>query len=301
MNTSVIVMENQSKEIFNIVYGFYFKRNLKTILVLLFFTLTVNSTFAQKKEFLETTVDSLSFVNNRKTLNSLNTDAFLKKVYSKENIQIPYRLLTPKNYSSNQKYPLVITFHNSTRIGNDNENQLEPFAKIWLRPEIYNKYQCYVIAPQFSKRSANYEKNADGIQISKPSEDVFMLVKLIENVEKEYPNIDKNRIYLIGYSMGGSTAQNLLNIAPGKFAAIVSVAAVPDFSNLQKLNKKDIWLIHGGKDDENPYIGSVELFNKLSSNKNLTFTTLSNLNHNNIVIPFLISEEIPKWLFEKHK
>jgi predicted peptidase len=278
-----------------------YKRNLKQILTILFLTLTANFAFAQKKEFRETTVDSLTFANNRKILNSLNTDIFVKKIFTKENIQIPYRLLTPKNNINTQKYPLVITFHNSTRIGNDNENQLEPFAKIWLRPEIYNKYQCYVIAPQFNKRSANYEKNSDGIQISKPSKDVFALLELIQNVEKEYPNIDKNRIYLIGYSMGGSTAQNLLNIAPNKFAATVSVAAIPDFSNLKKLEKKNIWLIHGKKDDENTYIGSLELFNKLSSNKNLIFTTLTNLNHNNIVIPFLITEEIPKWLFEGRK
>jgi predicted peptidase len=278
-----------------------YKRYSKQILALFFLILTVNLASAQKKEVRETVVDSLTFVNNRKILNSLNTAPFLKKVFTKENIQIPYRLLTPKNNSNNQKYPLVITFHNSTRIGNDNENQLEPFAKIWLRPEIYTKYQCYVIAPQFSKRSSTYENNSNGIQISKPSKDVFALLDLIENIEKEYPNIDKNRIYLIGYSMGGSTAQNLLNIAPDQFAATVSVAAVPDFSNLKKLSKKNIWLIHGEKDDDNPYIGSVELFTKLSSDKKLIFTTLSNLNHNNIVIPFLITEEIPKWLFEKRR
>ena len=277
------------------------KRNSKQILTVLFLTLSQNFSFAQKKEFRETTVDSLTFVNNRKALNSLNTDSFLKRIFTKDNVQIPYRFLTPKDNNNHQKYPLVITFHNSTRIGNDNENQLEPFAKIWLRPEIYTKYQCYVIAPQFSERSSNYEKNSDGIQISKPSAAVFALLELIQNIEKEYPNIDKNKIYLIGYSMGGSTAQNLLNIAPDQFAAAVSIAAVPDFSNLKKLSQKNIWLIHGKKDDDNPYIGSVELFAKLSSNKNLTFTTLNNLNHNNIVIPFLLTEEIPKWLFEKHK
>ncbi|MCC9020061.1 prolyl oligopeptidase family serine peptidase [Flavobacterium lipolyticum] len=277
------------------------KRNSKQIITVLFLTLSLNFAFAQKKEFRKTTVDILTFVNNRKVLNSLNTDSFLKRIFTKDNIQIPYRFLTPKDNNNHQKYPLVITFHNSTRIGNDNENQLEPFAKIWLRPEIYTKYQCYVIAPQFSERSSNYEKNSDGIPISKPSAAVFALLELIQNIEKEYPNIDKNKIYLIGYSMGGSTAQNLLNIAPNQFAAMVSVAAVPDFSNLKKLSKKNIWLIHGEKDDDNPYIGSVELFTKLSSNKNLTFTTFNNLNHNNIVIPFLLTEEIPKWLFEKHK
>jgi len=269
------------------------------ILLLLIFT--INQAFAQKKEFRDTKVDTLTFLNNRKILNSLNTDKFQKKIFAESDIKIPYRFLTPKNNRRNEKFPLVITFHNSTRIGNDNENQLEPFAKIWLRDEIYEKFPCYVVAPQFNTRSTNYEINGEGIQVSKPSNEVSALLKLIKDLEKEYPNIDKNRIYLIGYSMGGSTAQNLMNLSPNTFAAVVSVASVPDLSNINKIKDKNIWLIHGKNDDENPYVGSVELYNKLPSDKNLIFTTFTNLNHNNIVIPFLVTDEIPKWLFEKRK
>lgn len=277
------------------------KTKINQNLIILLLITSINLVFAQNKEFRDTKVDTLTFLNNRKLLNSLNTDKFQKKIFAENGIQIPYRFLTPKNNLVNQKYPLVITFHNSTRIGNDNENQLEPFAKIWLRDEIYEKYPCYVVAPQFNTRSTNYEINGEGIQISKPSNEVFALLKLIKNLEKEYPNIDKNRIYLIGYSMGGSTAQNLMNLDPDTFAAVVSVAAVPDLSNLNKIKEKNIWLIHGKQDDENPYIGSVELYNKLSTSKNLIFTTFTNLHHNNIVIPFLVTDEIPKWLFEKRR
>ncbi|AZB28191.1 prolyl oligopeptidase family serine peptidase [Chryseobacterium balustinum] len=277
------------------------KRKINQNLIILLLIITINQAFGQKKEFRDTEVDTLTFLNNRKLLNSLNTNTFQKKIFVDNDIQIPYRFLTPKNNRTNEKFPLVITFHNSTRIGNDNENQLEPFAKIWLRDEIYERFPCYVVAPQFNKRSTNYEIDKDGIQVSKPSNDVSTLLKLIKDLEKEYPNIDKNKIYLIGYSMGGSTAQNLMNLSPNAFAAIVSVASVPDFSNLIKIKEKNIWLIHGKKDDENPYIGSVELYNKLSSNKNLIFTTFTNLNHNNIVIPFLVTDEIPKWLFEKRR
>ncbi|MBO6185111.1 MAG: prolyl oligopeptidase family serine peptidase [Chryseobacterium sp.] len=277
------------------------KRKINQNLILLLLITSINLVFAQKKEFRDTEVDTLTFLNNRKLLNSLNTDKFQKKIFVENNIQIPYRFLTPKNNLVNKKYPLVITFHNSTRIGNDNENQLEPFAKIWLRDEIYEKYPCYVVAPQFNTRSTNYEMNEQSIQISEPSNEVFSLLKLIKDLEKDYPNIDKNRIYLIGYSMGGSTAQNLMNLNPDIFAAIVSVAAVPDLSNLNKIKEKNIWLIHGKKDNENPYIGSVELYTQLSTSKNLTFTTFTNLHHNNIVIPFLVTDEIPKWLFEKRR
>ncbi|WP_199768540.1 hypothetical protein [Sphingobacterium sp. HMA12] len=100
--------------------------------------------------------------------------------------------------------------------------------------------------------------------------------------------------------MGASTAQNLMSLAPEKFAAMVSIAAVPDLSNLEKLKQKDIWLIHGEKDMDNPYIGSEILFKKLKGNNRLIFTTFKNLQHNNIVIPYLLTDELQKWLFSKH-
>jgi len=274
------------------------------ILTALFFLLTVNVNlaFAQKKIVKETIVDSLTFLQNRKIVNSLNSKVWLKRDFILDSIQIPYRLLLPKAPKPGKKsYPLVITFHNSSRIGNDNEHQLEPLAKIWLRPEIYHDYPCYVVAPQFNRRSSSYAKDEAGTLIAKPSADVSALLKLIDQLADEYPDIDRNRIYLIGYSMGASTAQNLLNLAPDKFAATVSIAAVSDFSNLQKISQKNIWLIHGKKDDENPYQSSLALFDRLVSDKNLVFTTFTNLNHNNIVIPFLLAEEIPKWLFSKRK
>ncbi|MCX2472798.1 prolyl oligopeptidase family serine peptidase [Pedobacter sp. MC2016-05] len=265
-------------------------------------TANANLAFAQKKTFRKTTIDSLTFTQNRKIVNSLNTNVWLKKAFTLDSIQIPYRLLLPKAPKTGKKgYPLVITFHNSTRIGTDNKQQLEPLAKIWLRPEIYNDYPCYVVAPQFNRRSSNYANDEVGTAIAKPSADVSALLKLIDQLADEYPDIDRNRIYLIGYSMGASTAQNLLNLAPDKFAATISIAAVSDFSNLQKIRLKNIWLIHGEKDDENPYQSSLALFDRLASNKNLVFTTFTNLNHNNIVIPFLLTEEIPKWLFSKWK
>lgn len=272
-------------------------KNITLLLKIICLCFLTNSSFGQFQNYRADKIDSITFANVKKSLNDLNTDAYLKEVYRNGSTSIPYRLLLPKQKNSQEKYPLVITFHNSTRVGTDNENQLEPFAKIWLRDEIRNKYPCYVLAPQFSKRSSNYETNAQGILVSKPSEDVFTLTKLIEQIGKEHSDVDQNRIYLVGYSMGASTAQNLMRIEPDKFAAMVSVAAVPDLSAIDKFKNKNIWLIHGEKDDDNPYTGSVVLYQKLKGNKNLIFTTFTYLHHNNIVIPFLANDEIPKWLF----
>lgn len=259
-----------------------------------------NSTFSytQTHNFDNTRVDSLTFLKTRQQIESLPNSMFKKHSFIQANKELPYRLLLPKNFNKQKKYPLIITLHNSSRIGNDNERQLEHLTKIWIRPEIYDKYSAIVVAPQFYSRSSTYSDGENGILISKPSNDVNLLLTLLDEIEKKY-RIDKSRIYLIGYSMGASTAQNLINMAPEKFAAIVSVSAVPDLSNIPSLKNKSILLIHGKLDIDNPYSGSEVLYSKLNGNSKLFFKTYSNLNHHNITIPLLLSEELPKWIFKQ--
>jgi len=168
-----------------------------TILLLL---MIGNSSKAQTQLFDSLEVDSLNFVETRANINKKSSDNFLKNVYQQNEKELPYRLLLPKNYNTAQKYPLVITFHNSTRIGNDNEKQLEPLAKIWNRDEIFETYNCFVIAPQFNQRSSNYTENENGVLVSKPSNDVQLVLELLKQIETLY-HIDKSRIYLVGYSM----------------------------------------------------------------------------------------------------
>jgi len=276
-----------------------YKKIKSTILLTLTFAISSLSN-AQIKILDNTKVDSLTFVNTRSEINKLSNDIFEKHIFKSNEKELPYRLLLPKNYDKNKKYPVVINFHNSSRIGNDNEKQLEQLSKIWIRDEIYNNYNAFVIVPQFNERSSNYVKAENGILISKPFNDIRIVEELLNKFQKEY-KIDKSRIYLVGYSMGASTAQNLINIIPNKFAAIVSVAAVPDFSNINVLRNKNIFLIHGKKDVENPFSGSEEMFRKLQNNKNLTFKIFTELDHDYITIPLLLSDQIPKWLFKQKK
>ncbi|RXF67663.1 alpha/beta fold hydrolase [Arcticibacter tournemirensis] len=275
--------------------------NHKTRILIVLWVLAISvSSNAQIHIFDNLKVDSLGFTNSRNEINNLPNTLFEKHVFRQANKELPYRLLLPKNYNKKQKYPVIVTLHNSSRIGSDNEKQLEHLSKIWIRPEIYRKYNVVVIAPQFNTRSSIYAENQSGILSSKSFDDIHLVVELINQIEKEH-NIDKSKIYLVGYSMGASTAQNLINLYPEKFAAIVSIAAVPDFSNLKAWKHKNIYLIHGKNDVDNPYKGSEELFSRLKHNKNVIFKTYNNLDHHNITIPFLLSDEIPNWLFKEQK
>ena len=143
------------------------------------FLLTLNTSFAQTHNVIETNVDSTEAAAIRAKLNGLSTDAFQKRNFQSEKATIPYRLLLPKELRAGRKYPLVITLHNSSRVGTDNEGQLEPLARIWMREEIYDQFRCFVVAPQFRKRSSNYTPDKDSVLISKPSDEVSELLSLL--------------------------------------------------------------------------------------------------------------------------
>lgn len=269
------------------------------------FMLLINPAFSQRRHHLPESsfikFDSAAFAVQRQHLNNLSAHDYQKKEFKHKKISIPYRLLSPSNLKSTKKYPLVITLHNSTRLGNDNEKQLEPLSRIWLQPDIRKNFQAFVLAPQFETRSTDYTfDEVRNVLVAKPNANLIALIDLIEQLKKEL-NIDENRIYMIGYSMGGSSVQNLLSLSPGTFAAVISIAGVPDFSSINALQSKPIWLIHGEKDNENPFNGSEALFNELKQNKKIRFSIYANLDHNTINYPLLNTDELPKWLFQWKK
>ena len=249
------------------------------------------------KRNLRYTSDSTQTVATKKALNQLKSDDFLPLSFKNANLVLPYRLLTPLTKDPLKKYPLVITLHNSTRIGTDNKNQLEPLARLWLADNIRKKYQAYVLAPQFSRRSTEYSLDATrGILTAKAQPELVAVLELIDSLKKNYP-IDEQHIYLVGYSMGGSSVINLLNLRPNAFTAAVAIAGVPNFEAVKQLQKVPILLIHGSKDTENPFAGSEQFYKELSPGANVQFWEYTGRTHDNIVSVGLLGEKIPKWLF----
>jgi predicted peptidase len=247
---------------------------------------------------LANTSDSLSIAKAKNDLNQLDAQDFSKGHFtSKAHLNIPYRLLKPKKIHASKTFPLVITLHNSSRIGTDNENQLEPLARIWLKAAIRKKYPAFVLAPQFAARSTNYQYDADRkIEVSRPTDQLLAITELIDSLKQQYPIKD---IYLVGYSMGGSSVINLLNYSPTLFTAAVAISGVPQFDNINKLQQLPIWLIHGKQDLENPFIGSEKFYEGLQSGQRVKFWQLENTTHHNIISPLILGDNIPRWLFSK--
>ena len=70
------------------------------------------------------------------------------KIYSNNKDTIPYRIIVPKNYSSEKSYPILIFLHGSGERGNNNESQLIHGSKVMGSDNFQKQHGSFVVFPQ---------------------------------------------------------------------------------------------------------------------------------------------------------
>jgi predicted peptidase len=277
-----------------------------------FFILSISITLlascsTTKKQFgqviIENTADTTISKQEVLKIRSLDNDIFDTATFvGLEQIEIKYRLFRPKQgqRKTSEKFPLVVVYHGSGRpVGTDNKSQLGILQKLFASPGIQNTYPAYVLAPQFPTRSSDYVMDTGrNVLYSTPRPCLKVALQLVDSLKSSL-NIDNDRIYVIGFSMGGSTVINSLSARPELFAAGISISGVPQFEKISELATTPIWLIHGIDDTENP-INSDEMFFKEMGNT-ILFWKLKGTTHDNVFTTQLLGETLPKWLFEQRK
>ncbi|MXV53079.1 prolyl oligopeptidase family serine peptidase [Pedobacter sp. HMF7647] len=277
-----------------------------------FFTLSISialltSCSTNKNQFGQTfinyTADTTISKQEVLKIRSLDNDLFDSSTFTgNEKIEIKYRLYKPKKeqLTSTEKYPLVVVYHGSGRpIGTDNKSQLGLLQKLFASPDIQKKYPAYVLAPQFPTRSSDYVMDTSRnvlSSIARPS--LNSVLQLIDSLKSNL-NIDTERIYVVGFSMGGSTVINSLSARPELFAAGISISGIPQFDKINELAAIPIWLIHGIDDTENPINSDEQFYKEMSSN--VRFWKLKATTHDNIFTTQLLGETLPNWLFKQRK
>lgn len=246
--------------------------------------------------------NTVSAEQYKKDLLSSNSDVFVPFTYlSSDSHVIKYRLLSPAKLNPGESYPLVLVLHSSGQIGTDNFSQLGLLAKLWATPGVREKYPAYVVAPQFPTRSSNYiPLNGSNILTSSPDSCLSSVLQLIDSLTGVLP-VDKRKIYVIGFSMGASTAINSVSLRPDLFAAAVSISGIPEFKAIATLAKTPVWFIHGNTDTENPIKSDSLLYTQLQLKhaKEIRYWEIDQLEHT-IYPPLFMEHLIPQWLF-RHK
>ena len=110
----------------------------------------------------------------------------------------PYGLYIPENYDSSKKYPLIIMLHGAGSnhrlalrrvFGKSNHNGETDVEATRYFPEW--KPVDFIVASPFARGTLGYQGVGE--------QDVY---DVLADVEKRF-NIDKDRVYLTGLSMGG--------------------------------------------------------------------------------------------------
>lgn len=236
------------------------------------------------------------------SIRQVNDNLFQPFQYTdSNNITIRYRLLNPAKTNSKNRYPLVLVLHGSGAVGADNTSQLGILAKLWAQSFIREKYPAYIVAPQFPQRSSNYVLDENKkVLVSSPAACLSTALQLIDSLKQSLP-VDQRKIYVIGFSMGASSAVNALELKPGLFAAAISISGIPSFRQVDLLAQTPLWLIHGNADTENPIGSDSLLYQTLQplGKRHTLFWEINKFDHD-IYAGLFTGDQIPRWLF-RHK
>lgn len=221
-----------------------------------------------------------------------------------------YRILYPKDYSSDKNYPVVFFLHGAGERGDDNEKQLVHGSKVFLDSANRVDYPAIVVFPQCPVSSywSNVEfqyleggKRLFHFQIGgKPTTAMRLLQRLVKQMYK-HPNAEKSQFYVAGLSMGGMGTYELLRRMPNTFAAAIAICGGDHTVNVKKYAHVPLWIIHGEKDDVVPPDHSrilVDRLIQLGAKPKTTF--YPDANHNSWD-PAFSEPDFLSWLFQHKK
>ena len=189
------------------------------------------------------------------------TDATPKKV------DVPLLLYTPKDYKpDSDAVPLVIFLHGLGESGAGGD-ELKRVAKHGPPKQVVEgkHFPFVLVSPQCPKPGSFGQVGGAW----RPE----VLLPLVDQIEEEL-NIDADRIYLTGLSMGGFGSWRVVAAAPNRFAAVVPICGGGDGSSIpSEIAGTPIWAFHGEADNVVPVAGSrtmVDAVNKAGGNARLT-------------------------------
>ena len=169
--------------------------------------------------------------------------------------KFPFVEYSPSETTGDERLPLVIQLHGAGERGEGYDDlclvDVHGFSKIIKDKEI----KCIFVMPQCPKESFWAAR-------------IESILEFIEQIKAEY-NVDPDRVYLTGLSMGGYGTWYTAMARPDMFAAIAPVCGGGMAWNAGVL-KMPVWAFHGAEDKLVPCFMVKEIYEACGSeNKEL--------------------------------
>ena len=200
-----------------------------------------------------------------------------------QTVSINYLLYLPKNYNSKDKFPLMMFLHGSGERGSNLE-----LVKKHGPPKLIDQgkdFPFIIVSPQCP----------NGIRWK-----THTLIALLDDIIRNY-NVDENRIYITGLSMGGYGTWKLANEIQERFAAIIPICGWGDSWTICEIGDLPVWAFHGAKDNVVNPQKSKELVDAIIACKgNAKLTIYPEANHDSWTQTY-DNPEIYEWLLKQTK
>ena len=160
------------------------------------------------------------------------------------------------------------------------------------------------IAPQTPRRRKWVDtpwENKKSTMKEMPTPSLRMAMEIIDDAVARYP-VDRDRIYVMGISMGGYAAWELLQRRPELFAAGLPCCGGGDVAQAPRLKDVAIWAFHGSKDKGVPVCRSRDMVAaiKAAGGKKILYREYKGLGHN-VWTPTFSDDKVFEWLFSQRR
>jgi predicted peptidase len=252
------------------------------------------------------------------TLVGLSANAqtgFLDRAVRTDGHLYRYQIYVPVNYTPKTAWPVIVSLHGNGRQGTDGIRQTGTDFAIRIR-ENGAPFPALVVFPQAQP----------GTRWFYPEMEALIMAELHQTI-KDF-RVDTTRLYLQGYSMGGTGSYRLALHRPNTFAASVVVAGrVEDGPNYTPaeieidkransflaasdpfaaladgIKRMPIWVFHGDADTTVHVAQSRQLVAALTrAGAQVRYTEYAGADHINVTAKAYADTALFRWLFTQHR
>jgi predicted peptidase len=214
----------------------------------------------------------------------------LEKHYLSKSGDLDYLLFVPRDYQegSTTLWPLILFLHGRGESG-DNLNIVKRHGIPKVIEEAED-FPCITVSPQCPA-------NTDWVALIEP------LMSLLSSIIEEF-QVDRQRVYLTGLSMGGRGTWALAVEYPEIFAALIPICGrvpgVDQFMDKVKVLKDvPIWVFHGAKDSTVPVQNSESIVAALRAVQgNVNYTVYPDADHDSWTETYS-NPELYRWMLSQ--
>jgi len=160
-------------------------------------------------------------------------DPFVSKAMKVDGEERRYAIYVPENYDPHRKWPVIVFLHGASRRGDDGVDQTRQGLgpAIMQHPE---RFPCIVVMPQ-CPRGKKWPEVSHHIETA------------LAHTTNEF-NVDSDRVYLTGLSMGGFGTFYYGSDYAHRYAAMVAIAGGARERVVDPLSTTPVWIFHNQGD-----------------------------------------------------